>query len=44
MKYCKLLINLTLWHLKPYEVRHFIQNTHITEYGFLCFKLILEKK
>jgi hypothetical protein len=41
MKYCKILIYLNIWHLKPYKIEHTISENKLTEYGFLCFKLIL---
>lgn len=40
-KFCKILINITLWHLRPYKVKQFVNNTHLVEYGFLCFKLVI---
>lgn len=44
MKYCKILINLGIWHLKPYKIIHTISKDDLTEYGFLCFKLIITLK
>ncbi len=41
MKYCKILINLTIWHLKPYRIEHFISKDYLVEYGFLCIKLLI---
>jgi hypothetical protein len=42
MKYCKILIDVKLWHLKPYKFIHEIGNRKYIEYGFLCFKLLLD--
>jgi hypothetical protein len=44
MKYCKILINLTIWHLKPYKLKQLLCGANLTEYGFLCFKLIITGK
>jgi hypothetical protein len=41
MKYYKILIDLRLWHLKPYAYKHEVGNRKYVEYGFLCFKLII---
>jgi hypothetical protein len=41
MKYYKILIDLKLWHLKPYKFKHDIGNRKYQEYGFLCFKLVI---
>jgi hypothetical protein len=42
MKYYKILINITIWHLKPYKIKHMnISNSDVIEYGFLCFKFIM---
>lgn len=38
--YYKILIDLRLWHLKPYCILRSIQNVKIYEYGFLCLKFI----
>lgn len=42
MKHCKILINITTWHLKPYKMRHCIAERKYYEYGFLCFKLVID--
>ena len=41
MKYYKILIDLRLWHLKPYVYKHEVGNRKYVEYGFLCFKLVI---
>jgi hypothetical protein len=41
MKYYKILIDLTLWHLKPYKFSHEVGKKKYIEYGFLCFKLVI---
>jgi len=43
MKYCKILINLSIWHLKPYKLKQVLSDNKLIEYGFLCFKLIITK-
>ena len=41
MRYIKILINISLWHLKPYHLKGNIDSSLITEFGWLCFKLII---
>jgi hypothetical protein len=46
MKYLKILIDLRLWHLIPYKMpmeEFEAKNNKVkfTEFGFLCFKLII---
>lgn len=43
MKYCKILVNITMWHLIPYKL-DLRPTAGIIEYGFLCFKLIITNK
>jgi hypothetical protein len=40
-KYYKILINLIIWHLKPYKYIQIIGIKEYIEYGFLCFKLVI---
>jgi len=44
MKYVKILIKPTIWHLKPYILNEFVCDNHLTHYGFLCFDLIITWK
>lgn len=41
MKYIKILIYPSIWHIKPYKIKHVILGGVQTEYGFLCFKLVI---
>ena len=41
MKHYKILIDLKLWHLKPYKFIHEVGMKKYQEYGFLCFKLVI---
>lgn len=42
MKYLKILIDVRLWHLIPYHLKERnISDNLITEFGWLCFKLII---
>lgn len=42
MKYYKILINITIWHLRPYKINHEnVNGSKIIEYGFLCFKFVI---
>ncbi len=44
MEYVKILVNITIWHLKPYWVRYKVSGNNLSEFGFLCFKLIITWK
>ena len=46
MKYAKILINISCWHLIPYwlKERQITENIKITEFGWLFFKLIITWK
>lgn len=41
VKYYKLFIDLSCWHLKPYKKEYTIQESKYIEYGFLCFKYVI---
>lgn len=41
MKYYKVLVNLTLWHLRPYKYKWKVAEKEYIEYGFLCFKYVV---
>lgn len=40
-KHYKILVDLTLWHLKLYKYKFRVQSKDYVEYGFLCFKFIV---
>jgi hypothetical protein len=45
MKYLKILVDVRIWHLKPYTIKEkTISGCNISESGFLCFKLIITWK
>jgi hypothetical protein len=44
MKYIKLLIKPTIWHLKPYKINQSISGNELTVIGFLCIDLIITWK
>lgn len=45
MKYIKIIVDLHIWHLKPYHLKERnISDNRITEFGLLCFKLIITWK
>lgn len=37
MKYCKILIELKIWHLIPYRIKPEIQGIKLIEFGFFVF-------
>jgi len=41
MRYVKILVNPWLWHLIPYKLKINPQGEILTEFGWLCFKLII---
>jgi hypothetical protein len=41
MKYYKVMVDLTIWHLRPFKNNHTVQNKNYIEYGFLCFRLVI---
>ena len=45
MRYLKINIDLRIWHLIPYHLKEqVICDNRITEFGWLCFKLIVTWK
>jgi len=41
MKYYKIIIHPSIWHLRPYKIRQTIQDKKYIEYGFLCFRFVI---
>lgn len=44
MKYCKIIIKPTVYHLKPYKFNEVISGNSLTIMGVLCFELIITWK
>ncbi len=44
MKFIKILIDIKLWHLKPYKIKGKIGEHLVSERGFLCFKFVIVYK
>jgi len=41
MRFVKILIDIKIWHLKPYKMKGDIGDHVVSEFGFLCFKLVI---
>lgn len=44
IKYLKVVIDLTVWHLKPFKFNEKVSENNLTIFGFMCFKLIVTWK